>query len=187
MKLLRVGTAASPIIAPMSGYVGWAVALLGLALILFFIEIFVPSGGVIGVAAAAALIAGIVILFGIDTRLGLLATFVALVTSPLFFALAIKLWPNTPIARMLTLHTEQRRELEDADVEDDPNALADPLRRLLGATGQALTDLRPVGTCLINGERTECLAERGVIRAGSEVRVVAVDGMHVKVRQAEEV
>lgn len=171
----------------MSGYTAWAVTLLGIALLLFFVELFIPSGGLIGFVATAALIGGIVLLFWVNTTLGLIGMLVALVSAPFFFMLAVKIWPSTPIARWLTLSSEQRREMETEQTEGDPNDLADPLRGLLGATGRAITDLRPVGTCILRGARQECLAERGVIRAGSDVRVVAVDGMHIKVRAVEEV
>ena len=167
----------------------WAVALLGVALVLFFVEIFIPSGGLIGFAAAAALVAGIVMMFRVNTTLGLVSAIVALTWLPFFFALALKLWPNTPLARLLLLKNEPRPADAFDGVGGEPHSLvaATGESRLLGLTGEAITDLRPVGLCLLEGQRVECLADAGLIRAGTPVRVVAVDGMHVKVRPQDEV
>jgi membrane-bound serine protease (ClpP class) len=52
----------------------------------------------------------------------------------------------------------------------------------VGTTGKSLTELRPVGTCLLDGKRQECLSESGVIEPGVQVKVVSSDGMQVKVR-----
>jgi membrane-bound ClpP family serine protease len=164
-----------------SDYAIWAAIFLGVALILFFVELFIPSGGLIGLGAAASLVTGIVLLFQVNTTLGLASALVAMVAVPFLFAIAIKIWPNTPIARMLQLKNPPPLNELDGGLAG-PSGAAGPR---LGDKGSALTDLRPVGTCLIGGQRTECLAETGVIRAGTPVVVVAVDGMQTKVRAEE--
>ncbi|MEX0775278.1 MAG: NfeD family protein [Phycisphaeraceae bacterium] len=157
----------------------WATLCLAIALVLFFIEIFVPSGGLIGVLAAAATIAGIVLLFMYDTTVGMIGGVVVLLLLPFVFAAGIWMWPNTPIARMLVLKSPKSQQ--GTTSHGDSAAKAGSLQ---GATGKALTDLRPVGTCLINGRRIDCLADGPMIEAGTEVRVVSADGMEVKVREA---
>jgi membrane-bound serine protease (ClpP class) len=173
----------------MDNTVVWAVAFLGVALVLFFVEIFIPSGGLIGFAAAASLVAGIVMLFQVNTTLGLVGAIVALVGLPFLFALALKIWPNTPMARLLLLKTDPRatEDMYDgaAAPGEGPPSASSP-SALVGVTGEALTDLRPVGVCMLEGQRVECLADGGLIRAGSAIRVVAVDGMHIKVRPRDE-
>ena len=49
----------------------WGIVLLGVALALFFVEVFIPSGGLIGIVAGVAAVFGIVLLFRVDTTLGL--------------------------------------------------------------------------------------------------------------------
>lgn len=156
----------------------WAIILVGVAVVLFFLEVMVPSGGVIGVLSAVSLIAGVVMLFRINTTLGLIGAILSLAAVPFLFAFALKLWPTTPIAQMLLLKNLPRDGIDRA--EPAPNDL--PNEPLVGACGQALTDLRPVGTCLIDGRRQPCLAESNLISRGSKIRVVSVDGMGVKVR-----
>src|SRR5689334_18005276 len=84
-------------------YFIWAAVLIGVALLLFFIELFIPSGGMIGVAAAICLVAGVVMLFKVDTTVGLVGALVALAGVPFFVAMMIRIWPNTPLANWLTL------------------------------------------------------------------------------------
>ncbi len=160
---------------PDSSLVLWAVILIGVAVVLFFLEVIIPSGGVIGFCSAVSLVAGIVMLFRFNTTLGLVGATLSLIAVPFMFAFALKLWKNTPIAQALLLKTPPR------DTGDDANGSA--LASLRGEQGKAMTDLRPVGTCLINGSRHECLAETGLIESGSEVEVVSVDGNEIKVRQ----
>lgn len=159
-------------------YAVWAVVLLGVAVVLFFVEIIVPSGGIIGVFSAVSLVMGIVMLFRINTVLGLVGAMVSLIAAPFLFFFALKLWPSTPIAQMLLLKDTRASTHEG----DHP---ADASTAIVGLEARALTDLRPVGTCLINGQRRECLAVGGVIRAGATVRVVSATGMEIKVRPME--
>jgi membrane-bound ClpP family serine protease len=155
----------------------WAAAFISIALILYAIEIFVPSGGVIGLVATISLISGIVALFWVNTTLGIIGTIVVIVAAPFVMALAIKIFPSTPVGRLLTLNDAQKAGVVRYDAARDENP-----DQLVGATGTAVTELRPVGTCKINGQRLECLAEGGLILPGSSVKVISVDGMQIKVR-----
>ena len=171
----------------------WAIALLGAAVLLFFLEVFVPSGGIIGTASAVLLVAGIVVLFGVDTTLGIIATTIAMIALPFAIGFAIKIWPDTPLGRALTLRTPGHDDPAGGDARDEEGDEPLPGRpgaRVVstlpvGTQGQALTDLRPVGTVRFDGQREECLALGGTIEAGTTVRIVAIDGMHVKVRPVE--
>lgn len=177
----------------------WAVVLLTLAVALFFVEIFVPSGGLIGTAAAVSLVAGIVMLFQIDTTIGLIGATIALLALPFAIGFAIKLLPNTPIARALTLRAGRSAaagvgEVDEEEAEATSEEGAGPVGSAsstakgvpdvpdVGATGKAISGLRPVGTCLIDGKRHDCLAVGGPIGPGTRIEVIAVDGMHVRVR-----
>ena len=104
----------------------------------------------------------------------------SIVISPIAFAFALKVWPNTPIGRRLILGDAS----DDLDEEaPPPTDASDELRQaLVGATGVAMSDLRPVGTVRIEGERVEALAEGGMIDAGQDVRITAVEGNRIRVR-----
>ena len=54
---------------------------------------------------------------------------------------------------------------------------------LLDRTGVAITQLRPSGAAFINGKRVDVITEGGLIDRGASLKVVAVDGMRVVVRE----
>ncbi|MCL4786818.1 MAG: hypothetical protein KJ070_08500 [Verrucomicrobia bacterium] len=54
---------------------------------------------------------------------------------------------------------------------------------LLNATGEALTRLRPSGVARINGQRLDVVTEGGMIERGAQVKVVAVEGSRIVVRE----
>lgn len=172
----------------MSNLIVWAIILLGAAAILLFVELIIPSGTV-ALLAGLCLIGGIVMLFQINTTVGLIGATLAALGVPIVLLLMLKAWPNTPIGRMLTLRNPQEPEVDSEGVPISPESPIDSDNATVpvGARGVAATDLRPVGICVINGARTECLAETGVIRAGAQVRVVSSDPMQVKVRVEESV
>lgn len=54
---------------------------------------------------------------------------------------------------------------------------------LLQRTGVAITQLRPSGTAFINGKRVDVVTEGVLIDQGASIKVVAVEGMRVVVRE----
>jgi len=158
----------------------WALALLGLALMLFFIEVFVPSGGILGVASSISAVVGIVLLFWENQALGLIGAIVCLLALPFMLGFALKVWPNTPLGRVLMLESPPSRSEPgeaDAPTKGEGAAAVSP-----GQRGRAVTEMRPVGTCVFDGRREECLATGGVIEPDTPVEVTAVDGRQIKVR-----
>ena len=169
-------------------YLLWGFGLFAAALMLFFVELFLPTGGVIGALVGITAIAGVAAFFRASTMWGVLSTLFLLVVSPIAFAFALKVWPNTPIGRLLILGSPDPEP--DPEPEQSPAPLAtgeggELQAALLGATGVALTDLRPVGTVRIEGERVEALAEGPLINSGTPIRVTAVEGGRIKVREAK--
>lgn len=162
----------------------WAIVLLGMAAAFFFAEVFVPSGGLLGACAALCLVGGIVMLFGVDTTVGLIGLIISLISIPFALMLAIKIWPSTPIGRALTLGSN-----DDQDSAYDGQIVPPAMQNKheppvpVGTIGKTLTELRPVGTCLFNNKRMECLSESGMIEKGAEIKVVSADGIQIKVRQ----
>ena len=159
----------------------WGIVLISLGIAMFMVEILVPSGGIIGLAAAAAVVVGVIFLFRVDTGLGLIGAIVAIAALPFVIGAAIKIWPDTPIARLLILKTPPRGA-KKSGAEGAASAGSDTPAIKLGDTGRAITPLRPVGTVIFSGKREECLAVGGVIEKDAAVRVVNIDGRHIKVK-----
>ena len=160
----------------------WAFICFGIAMILFVIEMIVPSGGLLGLMSGGSLIAGIVLLFIENKTLGIIGAAVGMVVVLIALGLTIRIFPNLPIVRMLTLRSPDFQ----ASDENIPHDHAHQHKNyLVGHTGTALTDMRPVGNCEIDGIRVECLALGTTISRGSKIKVVSADGMHTKVCAVE--
>ncbi|MEM1107105.1 MAG: hypothetical protein AAGH99_00255 [Planctomycetota bacterium] len=166
----------------------WGIVLLAVALALFFVEVFLPTGGIIGATSGLCAVAGIIFLFWRDSTLGLAAAAGVILVLPFAIFFALKVMPDTPFAKWVTLKDAQepltRQGVRDAAAEE--HEITEALQRVMpGDTGETLTPLYPVGTCLIGGRREECLAERGTIGADQKIRVIRVDGSEIFVAAVE--
>ncbi len=159
----------------------WGFGLIGVALALAFAEMFVPSGGVISVVAVLVAGAGVIAFWKVSWVWGSTALVGTVVSGVAMFNLAIRVFPHTPMGKGLILGGNESDEdlLRRARAD---RAEAESERAMVGATGTALTDLRPVGMAEIGGRRMEVLAEGGVIDRGHPVRVSAVEDGQVRVR-----
>jgi membrane-bound ClpP family serine protease len=142
-------------------------------------EVFIPSGGVLGVCATVALLVGVLLFFEHNTVAGLIGLVVAVFMVPSLLVLAYKLLPRTRFGRRVLLAPPVRQRGE---------AIADAseLSKLVGRTGRVLTTMRPVGMCDFDGQRVECVAESGYVQRDTQVKAIRVDGTQVTVRVMEE-
>ncbi len=164
----------------MDPMLAWGLGLFGLSFLLVLLELVIPSAGIIGGVALVVAIAGDVCLFiGGGPGWGILGIVLIVVSIP------GAIWLGTT---MLTSTVFGREIMFGAGGEDVAAAVpsaATELARLDGKTGEALTDLRPVGVARIDGERFDVLAENDMIEAGTAVRVVGISGLQVKVRPVD--
>jgi membrane-bound serine protease (ClpP class) len=158
----------------------WGFGLMSAAFALVVIELFVPSGGIIAVTAFVVAVGGIVAFFRHDTWWGVSSLAFTLVMIPVIFHYAFKIIPHTPMGRRLILGQKDDEEVQRQAVAEQQ--ARDEEQALVGLSGVALTDLRPVGAAQIEGNRIEVLAEGGAIAAGTPIRVTSVQGNQVKVR-----
>jgi membrane-bound serine protease (ClpP class) len=83
----------------------------------------------------------------------------------------ISVWTKTPIGKRVVL---------------TPIEAQRPVVTLrLGDVGTAVTELRPMGECEFGGDRFESLSERGIIPAGTQVKIVAMRDGKAVVRRAQ--
>jgi membrane-bound serine protease (ClpP class) len=182
--------------APASGddrtFLIWGLVLLAAAITLLAVEMCVPASGTLALLGGLSLVGGIALLMWKGGPVGQIVAVLALASSPFVIIAILRFWPNTPVARLLTLqnsHTGDTEEeappgtVQGSGVGGVPGVVESTAR--VGVLGTAMTDLRPIGTCIIDGQRIECLADGPMIRAGSPVRVVAIDGIQTKVRVDE--
>jgi len=166
----------------MSAMLLWGFGLVLLAGFLLFIELFVPSGGVIGLVAGVTAIAGVVFFWRESTMWGLSGTLGVLILGPCAVAFMLKVYPETYVGRKLILGGSKSEEETFAATVRAKAREHDHRLELIGHTGVTVTACRPVGQIRIDGKRFEALAESGVIDAGAEVTVVAIVDNQIKVR-----
>ncbi|MBL8761267.1 MAG: hypothetical protein JNL50_08200 [Phycisphaerae bacterium] len=158
----------------------WGLGLIGASLLLLILEVFIPSMGVLFVTAVVTALAGVVTLFTYDPVWGVSGLLAVLVLGPMVGFSALNIWKNTPIGRrMIGSKSEAEREEEKrAEVRERDQMLA-----LVGAEGETLTDLRPVGVARFDGKRLDVTSELGLIVKGTRVRITAVEGTLIKVQE----
>ncbi|MCH2146219.1 MAG: hypothetical protein MK073_00160 [Phycisphaerales bacterium] len=168
---------ASPII--------WAFILIGVALILFALEIFIPSGGLIALVGAVAVIGSLVAFYIHDANTGLVATAIYIVLAPVLFWIGFKIWAASPLAKQMILGGVVYEDADEAKQEMKARQAADvaELEALVGMKGEAVTVLRPIGTIRIDGKRYDAMAETGSIESGATIEVSTVYDNQIKVRE----
>ncbi|MCA9299721.1 MAG: hypothetical protein KDA28_11675 [Phycisphaerales bacterium] len=159
----------------------WGLILIAGALLLAVVEVFLPSGGIIGLVAGILAIVGVVVLFRFDTTWGLTGLLGLIVLVPATVAFAFKVWPHTPMGRKFILGSETEEERAERLVLERQER--DQIYAILDARGTSITPLHPVGVVLIDGTRYDALAEGTWIEANRTVRVTKVDGLQIKVRE----
>jgi membrane-bound serine protease (ClpP class) len=138
-------------------------ALIALSVVFFIADIKVPGHGVLTVGGVLAFLLGALLLTEHQApflRVSLqLAVFIALLTGAFFlYAVGAGIRAQRGRARM-------------------------GQETLVGTEGVARTDLAPEGTVHVAGEMWTAHSEDGQITEGERVRVVAVDGLHLRVRR----
>lgn len=156
----------------------WGVGLFAAALAIAFLELFIPSAGMLALLAGALAIAGVVAFWSVSSLWGILALLALVILVPLLVAFLLRIYPDTPIGRRMILTS-------DPEPPPEPPSAHAPQPSLVGLTGEAISELRPVGMIRVNGQRLEALSEQGVIDIGAQVRITAVEGTRIRVRRIE--
>jgi len=157
----------------------WPLLLLVLGLFLLVAEVFIPSGGLIGLLAVFCLAASLWRAFEQSMSLGLKFLLADFFLLPLAVALAIHLWPKMPLAKRVFLLPPDPEEI-------DVSHSSPRIDHLVGQLGRALTPLRPSGTVDFDGRRLDGLSEEGLIPSGALIQAVRVRGHQLIVRLASD-
>ncbi len=156
----------------------WGIGLFAGALAIAFLELFIPSAGILTILSGALAIAGVVAFWSVSPLWGVISLLALVILVPLLVAFLLRIYPDTPIGRRMILSS-------DNDAHSGNDAPGSPHAALLGLTGEAISELRPVGMIRVDGQRLEALSEQGVIDIGAPVRITAVEGARIRVRRIE--
>jgi membrane-bound serine protease (ClpP class) len=149
-------------------------------LAVMMLEVFLPSGGVLGFVSAMAIVAAIVTAF---VQQGVLAGFVLLGMSiglvPTVLMVAFRWFPATPLGRRVLPPPP-----EPSDVLPQ-RAARDAAKAAVGLSGTVVDELVPWGRVLVADRLHEAMSDGGVVTAGTPIEVVGAQGTSLVVRRRE--
>jgi len=149
----------------------WVVLLLVVGLAVMVLEVFLPSGGILGFLSLTAIVAAIATAFiELGATAGIVMLAVATVGVPAALALAFRWFPDTPLGRRVLPPPPEPFDVAPAA------ARRRELEKLVGRSGCAVSEMLPWGVVEIDGARLEALSESGPIGRGAAVEAVGVQG-----------
>jgi membrane-bound ClpP family serine protease len=141
-----------------------------LALVIFVIDLMIPSGGIlIGVTALLA-IGSIYCAFLHSVSTGIWMIIATCLSMPLMFWLFLEVWPRTPMGKKLIVEPSPAEEFVWSDAGEAGEGKA-----LLGTIGLTLAELLPSGLVQIGEKTFEAFSETGPIEKGVQVKVMRLD------------
>ena len=146
------------------------ITLLILGAILMFLETVLP-GMVTGIIGLLCLVAAVILGYrDFELQTGNLILAGVAVELALGLFVWLKFFPESRLAKRFI----SKGAVGELGVENPG---------LLNCTGVTITRLRPSGTAFINGNRVDVVTEGGMIDQGESIKVVAVEGARVVVRE----
>ena len=146
-------------------------------------EVFVPSGGLLGVITFLTLIVSIVFAYRAwgTSHHNIFWTFctVLLVLVPSTLAAAFYVLPGTPLGRRVLLEAPESAEVTPFAKQGSH------LQQLVGRFGRTVSPLTPGGLISVNGERLHAFTEGLIVETGKSVEVLEVHGNRLLVRPGE--
>ncbi|MEM1449918.1 MAG: NfeD family protein [Planctomycetota bacterium] len=153
------------------------ILLFGGGLALVVAEIFVPSGGILGLLAALCILGSLGMAFMQDPTTGLTLLVLTAILLPILMTFGIRMFPRTPMGRKLTVRGFSFEDGEGTDRRD---------QGLVGRRGVVEATLRPAGIARIDDRRVDVVSRGERLEVGEHVEVVEVSGNRVIVIRAQE-
>jgi membrane-bound serine protease (ClpP class) len=155
-----------------------AVLLIVVGLVFLVAELFLPTHGVLFLAGAAAIFAGVALTFihG-DSSTGVLTLVSVFIFVPTVWGLAFQVWRRSPMGRRMILRSGPD---DDATVATMPVHLE--LEQLRGRFGRTMSTLRPSGLVDFDGRHVDTITEGMMVEPGTWVRCIDVRAGKVVVR-----
>ena len=149
----------------------WLLSMLCLAgLILIFLEVFIPSGGLLAIAALLCIAYSV---WELHLQGHSYIALACAVMTAFWIVFLFRFW-----LRRVGLKTDlAASDSIGDDVKDS--------REMIGERGLVMSDLRPAGIALIAGKRLDVVALQGYINKGDSVVVIESDGNRIVVKKAE--
>lgn len=159
----------------------WSILLMLVGCALVIMEVFIPSGGILGFLAGTSVVASVGVAFyyhGLAT--GVTFAGVAVVVVPVAIMVALHYWPHTAMGQRFLLGPPSEDEVLPDGVQRQK------LKQLLGKVGVAKTPMLPAGAIRIEGHTVDAVSQGMPIDAGESVKVIEVRAYRVVVRPIDE-
>ena len=154
----------------------WAVILIAGGIGVILLEMFIPSGGILGLFAALSIISGVVVAFMDGLKSGTIALVAVAVIVPVVVTMMLKWWPETAIGKMILIPDRDR----DLDAEPNPHA------HLVGRHGVVRKQMMPNGQIMVDDRNYDAVSQGTLIEVGIPIMVVTADGNRILVRPVRE-
>jgi len=147
--------------------VNWAgLLLMAFALLLFVVDVFAPTHGILTVGGLVSFLLGSLLLFNVPEA------------APW---LSLSLWTILGVTGVMGAFFLLVARLVARSLREKP---AVGREALIGKVGRARTPLSPEGMVWVEGALWNATIEGEAVAAGARVEVVAIDGLHLRVRPA---
>lgn len=161
----------------------FAILLLFVGIGILTAEVFIPSGGLLGLTTFFTLLVSIIFAYrawGVSSP-NIFWAFCALllVLVPTALGTAFYVLPKTSMGKRVLLEGPTYEEVTPF-VEESRH-----LQQLVGQFGRTVSPLNPGGIVNVNGERLHAFSEGLIVESGSSVEVIDVRGSRLLVRPAE--
>ena len=147
------------------------------ALMLLTVEVFLPTAGTVVIIALLVTIAAVAAAFLHSAMYGSIFLLLIVVAVPFLFAAAVKIWPHTPIGRMILIGDIKKENVMPKD--SHYIRVADQIGRI----GVAHTKMYPSGIVIIDDQKFDAVTKGFPIEAGESVKVVSVQGNRLQVQK----
>lgn len=162
------------LVSGLAGYESLILFIIGIGLVL--LEFFITSG-LVGFLGFVAILASFFLASG-DVEQMAVSIFIALLATFILAVILVKVF-----GKKLTLFN--RLVLTDSTSTEGGYISNKDRHELLGKEGILLTDLRPAGTAVLDGERLDVVSEGSFVVKGTKVVVVKTEGSRIVVRPLE--
>lgn len=152
--------------------IGVALILQLVGVLVIIAEVFLPSGGVLAIIAVAVIGYSLYLVFEISLTLGWALVVLDLISIPVLVIFGLKMVAKSPARLSRTLSSEEGVTSQKPELDN-----------FLNQTGTAVTDLRPSGTAVVNGNRVDVVTQGEYINKDTLVEVVAITGNQIIVRE----
>lgn len=139
-------------------------------MVIFAIDLMIPSGGVLVGVTACFAFAAVMVAFRVSTNAGVWMLIATLGAAPLMMWGFLEIWPRTPLGRRMTSPPAPAGEFVWSDAAKSKDA-----HSLIGVEGMAMGEMIPSGLVQIGNQTYEAFSESGPIDAGTPVRVTRLD------------